>query len=44
MPIAAKEEDLYYVGNAPCGHFCEEQIDPKSKMPITYKVSNDPNE
>lgn len=37
VPTAAKEDDVYYVGNAPCGHFIETQPDPKTKTPITYK-------
>eukprot|EP00250_Pteridium_aquilinum_P004942 c1511_g1_i1 orf=517-1359(-) len=37
VPTAAKEDDVYFVGNAPCGHFSESQPDPKSKAPVTYK-------
>lgn len=38
VPTAAKEEDVYFVGNAPCGHFFENHPDPKSKSPVTFKV------
>ncbi|MCO5581789.1 hypothetical protein L7F22_035678 [Adiantum nelumboides] len=34
VPTAAKEEDVYFVGNAPCGHFIETHPDLKIK---TYK-------
>ncbi|KAI5063624.1 hypothetical protein GOP47_0022171 [Adiantum capillus-veneris] len=37
IPTAAKEEDVYYVGNAPCGHFIETLSDLKTKTPVTYK-------
>lgn len=37
VPTAAKEDDVYFVGNAPCGHFCESHLDPKSKTPTTFK-------
>ncbi|MCO5582042.1 hypothetical protein L7F22_035933 [Adiantum nelumboides] len=37
VPTAAKEEDVYFVGNAPCGHFIETHPDLKTKTPVTYK-------
>lgn len=39
VPTAAKEEDVYFVGNAPCGHLVENHPDPKSKAPVTFKVT-----
>lgn len=37
VPTAAKENDVYFVGNAPCGHFFESHPDLKSKAPVTFK-------
>lgn len=37
VPNVAKADDVYFVGNAPCGHFCENLAEPKSDVSTQYK-------